>query len=102
MQTMDRRRAIGILVFLAFGLAVLVGLNRLRSHRARAALDDPNPAVRVAAIRDVSGPVDVELLCRAVNDPDADVRMVAVQQLGRPGPDGAKRAQALVEALKDQ
>ena len=38
---------------------------------------------------------------RGIQDDNADVRLVAAQHLGEPGPEGERRAAALVGALKD-
>lgn len=61
-------------------------------------MKDPNPAVRVAAIRAGLGQSS---LIAALQDEDADVRLVAAQHLGGDGQGASERARALVGALGD-
>jgi HEAT repeat protein len=84
-------------------LALALGAAGLWAHRGQAdpaaKLQDPNPAVRVAAIRDSRGPLSADLLRAALKDEDADVRLVAAQHLGYGGDE--RNIRALVETLGD-
>jgi HEAT repeat protein len=64
-------------------------------------LEDPSPAVRAAAVRRL-GSKDRQALVGALEDKDADVRLLAAERLGGEGPDAEARARALVGALKDE
>ncbi|HEX5269234.1 MAG TPA: HEAT repeat domain-containing protein [Gemmataceae bacterium] len=84
-------------------------IQRRSSHeQTLARLHDPNPAVRVAAIRTLDGDADADLLLAALKDADADVRLVSVMQLEarrsyrEPMTDAGKKAAALVELLDDR
>jgi HEAT repeat protein len=87
------------LVTLGLGVAGAIWWN-LRLHY-RATLQDPNPAVRAAAIRAMGFPGDVNLLIGALQDDNADVRLLAAQHLGGRGPESGRRADALIPILKD-
>jgi hypothetical protein len=81
------------------GLALLLigGYIALLVHwhlKRETALHGATPAVRVAALRSGEG---VQVLIDALHDEDADVRMVAAQQLWRE----SRAARALMETLKD-
>src|SRR5262249_47647121 len=80
--------------------AFFVGLGWLASRRQHG-LHDPNPAVRVAAIR-ACYRSDPDAVINALQDPDSDVRLVAAMHLGWADPLPAQSAQALVAALKDK
>jgi HEAT repeat protein len=64
----------------------------------RLRLDDPNPAVRVAAIRATGYEGHVEMLMKALQDEDADVRLVAAMHLQRRRAEAAPSAKALLMA----
>jgi HEAT repeat protein len=89
---------VALLLVLALVAARLLSAH-LGTADAAARLKDPNPAVRVAAIRDAPGAVSADLLLAALKDPDADVRLVAAQHLGYRGDE--RNLRALVEALGD-
>jgi HEAT repeats len=67
------------------------------------ALNDPNPAVRVDALRRLPHGTSDEALIEALHDEDPDVRWVAVERLGYHGSDGkaAARAKVLIPLLLD-
>jgi HEAT repeat protein len=90
--------AIGACALLLAGLAILP---RVRHQRLVKALHDENPAIRAAAIRNMSRQGNEELVIEALQDENADVRLLAAQRLGGPGPKGTERGQALVRALND-
>src|SRR5262249_54566545 len=62
----------------------------------------PNPAVRVAAIRATGYERHVDLLMKALQDEDADVRLVAAMHLQRRGAEADPRVKGLIAALKDE
>jgi HEAT repeat protein len=88
-----------VLLVLALGAAGLIWATGRGAADAAARLKDPNPAVRVTAIRDTPGALSADLLIAALKDPDADVRLVAAQHLGYRGDE--RKLRALVEALAD-
>src|SRR5712692_9370746 len=94
------RRILVLAVLIALVAAIGAWLYWFRD--AAKQLRDITPAELVAAIRDISGSPDVDLLLAALKDDDADVRIVAAQHLGKEGWRGAERAAALVEALGDR
>jgi HEAT repeat protein len=63
--------------------------------------DDPNPAVRAAAVRATGWDGHVSLLTRALHDEDADVRLIAAAYLGRRRERAGPSAEALTALLKD-
>jgi HEAT repeat protein len=67
-----------------------------------ATLDDPNPAVRAAALRATGWQGHVDLLTQALHDEDADVRLVAAMYLRRRREEAGPSAKALVALLKDE
>jgi HEAT repeat protein len=99
---MSAHRIRCVLAGSALGVGVLLAVWALTRHAPTVSLQDPNPAVRVAAIRAMGTPGDAELLIAALRDEDADVRLVAAQHLGGSGPQAEQRAAALGEALKDR
>jgi HEAT repeat protein len=64
-------------------------------------LDDPNPAIRAAAVRATGWNGDVDLLTRALQDEDTDVRLLAAMYLGGRREQAGRSAKALVALLKD-
>jgi HEAT repeat protein len=84
-----------------------VFLTVLPSSRIDAALRDPNPAVRAAAVRTLHADSDTDRLLRSLKDADSDVRLLSAMRLGE-WPHGApataqeRVAPGLVEALKDR
>ena len=65
-------------------------------------LDDPNPAMRVAAVRATGSHGDVDLLMRALQDEDKDVRLVAAAYLAGRREEAGPSAKTLVSLLKDK
>jgi HEAT repeat protein len=88
-------------MLLALAVAALVATWAVYRHRYQARLQDPNPAVRVAALRALDRRADATPVIRALRDENADVRLVAAQRLGGPGTNARERAEALVEAFDD-
>jgi HEAT repeat protein len=82
-------------------LAALVASGS-RDRRLRRDAKDERPAVRAAALRSLSLAGNEGVFIAALKDENADVRMVAAQQLGEEGPKGGARAEALVGALEDE
>ncbi len=70
--------------------------------RPTASLDDPNPAMRVAAVRATGSHGDVDLLTRALQDEDADVRLIAAMYLAGRREEAGPSVKALVALLKDK
>lgn len=70
--------------------------------RQKASLDDPNPAIRAAAVRATGWRGEVDLLTRALQDEDADVRLIAAMYLGRRREEAGPSAKALVALLKEK
>lgn len=64
--------------------------------------DDSNPAMRVAAVRATGEHGDVDLLTRALQDEDADVRLIAAMYLGGRREEAGPSVKALVALLKDK
>jgi HEAT repeat protein len=75
---------------------------QIKQERWKVALNDENPAVRCAAVRALAKAGRPDLLIDAIKDPNADVRILAADALGRIGPDPAKSAVALAGALGDE
>jgi HEAT repeat protein len=98
---MNNRRFICLAALFVLGFGAVVGSSYFLNRRMTPHPRDPDPAVRVAAIRDASGTVSVNLLMEALHDEDADVRMVAVQRLHWQARDAARSVPALIETLKD-
>jgi HEAT repeat protein len=78
-----------------------------RSRQLDAALHDPNPAVRAAAVRSLDRESETERLLDALKDENADVRILGAMRLGgyysgRTPQEPEKRALGLIEALKDR
>jgi HEAT repeat protein len=67
-----------------------------------ATLDDPNPAVRAAAVRATGRDGQVAHMTRALLDENADVRLIAATYLGRRRERAGPSADALTELLKDE
>jgi HEAT repeat protein len=76
------------------GALLVVGgvVVNFRLGRSAPRLDDPDPAVRAAAVRGITG--DRHILVKMLDDEDPDVRLLVVERLGD--------AEALVRALKDE
>jgi HEAT repeat protein len=65
-------------------------------------LDDPNPAVRVAALRAFGWNGNVALSTRALQDEDADVRLVAAMYLPSRKENAELSVKPLIALLKDK
>jgi HEAT repeat protein len=92
------------LLLAVFGLFLTVSfLWILVEHSSRVhGLADDRPASRAAAIRKMSRTGNEQLLIARLHDDDADVRLLAVERLGGPGPQGDARARALIPLLQDE
>ncbi len=96
-----RRRAVRCLGVVALGLVLgCVVVTVWRAGYGRG-LYHESPAVRAAAVRGLSREGNERLLIRALEDEDADVRILAAQGLWGPGRRGPERGRALVRALDD-
>jgi HEAT repeat protein len=92
-------RAAALLVpMVAVPILTLIYLN----WRPSVSLDDPNPAMRVAAVRSTGSHGDVDLLMRALQDEDADVRLISAMYLAGRREEAGPSVKALVALLKDK
>jgi HEAT repeat protein len=87
--------ALGIVVILG---SLWWGYRQWQYHKLATALHDPDPVVRMAAVRKAD---HAGLLFGALRDEDPDIRFVATQQLHGVGADNAKKVHMLLEVLKD-
>jgi HEAT repeat protein len=87
---------LGIVVLLA---SLWWGYRQWQHHKLAIALNDPDPVVRMAAVRSAAKADRADLLFAALKDDDPDIRFVAVQSLH--GGDNAKMVRALLEVLRD-
>lgn len=83
-------------------VAVPFFMPALQNWEKTATVDDPNPAVRVAALRATGWHGHVDLLTRALQDENADVRLVAAMKLQSRREEAASSVPALVLLLKDK
>ncbi len=74
----------------------------LPHERYSATLDDPDPAVRAAAVRATGWHGHVDLLKQALQDEDADVRLLAAIYLQPRSEKAGPSAKALIGLLKDE
>ena len=74
---------------------------RSLTHDVRNALHNDNPALRATAVRQLQDPGDRQLLLEALNDKDADVRMLAIHGLGGRNAGNVETTQLLVRCFKD-
>src|SRR5262249_403808 len=77
---------------------------RLTSRTGPVSLDDADPAARAAAIRNLSrpgSPLPLPALRRALQDENADVRLLAAMTLSREPWEDQEVVAALVQALAD-
>jgi len=100
-----RRTAILVLAVSVVGIGIAL-IFVIRSRRLDAALHDPNPAVRAAAVRSLDTDSETDRLLAALKDENPDVRLLSAMRLGgyhySSNPQNPeKRALALIEALKD-
>ena len=91
---------------IALGIAVLLGLlwwgyRQWQHYQLARALHDPDPVVRIGAVRSAGKASQADILIEALNDEDPDIRFVAVHLLGRLGADTEQRVRALLEILQD-
>ena len=97
---MGKRGAVWAVILLALAsVATSLLWTRWATADAAARLKDPNPAVRVMAIRDSRERVPDHLLAEALKDSDADVRLVAAQRLRGQNETSTR---ALISALGDR
>jgi HEAT repeat protein len=93
---MNKTGYICLFVTAAVGLLVVALL--VRSQKPVYNLKDHDPAMRAAAVRSLSGEKNKQSLIEALNDPDTDVRLLAIERLGGSGRNGAE---ALAHLLND-
>ncbi len=105
-MTAEGKRAMWLLCHAAALLVPMVAVPILTltyfNGRPPASLDDPNPAMRVAAVRATGSHGDVDLLTRALQDEDADVRLIAAMYLAGRREEAGPSVKALVALLKDK
>jgi HEAT repeat protein len=105
-MTPEGKRAIWLLCRAAALLVPVIAVPVLTltylNWRPTASLDDPNPAMRVAAVRATGSHGDVDLLMRALQDEDADVRLIAAMYLAGRREEAGPSVKALVALLKDK
>jgi HEAT repeat protein len=89
--------ALGIVVILG---SLWWGYRQWQHHKLVTALHDPDPVVRMAAVRSAGKAAHADLLLEALKDEDPDIRFVAVQSLRGVGADNAKKIHMLLEVLK--
>jgi HEAT repeat protein len=99
---MNNRRTIRTVASLAIGFGAIACAFYFWDRGAVLDPRDTNPAVRVAAIRDVKESIHINLLIEALHDEDAEVRMVAVQRLHWQAREAANSVPSLIETLKDK
>lgn len=92
------RAAVLLVPMAAVPTLTLLFLNR--GHTV--SLNDPNPAIRAAAVRASGWQGQVDLLMQALQDEDADVRLLAAMYLGRRREQAGPSSKALVALLKDK
>ncbi len=83
---------------LLLGLAY-VGHNRWRHAQLAKALHDPDPVIRMDAVRKAAKAGYEDLLIEAFHDDDPDIRYVVAWDLGGTG--SAEKVHALLELFKD-
>ncbi len=95
----------GWLLLLFGGLLLLVvgyfGHKQWRHAQLAKALHDPDPVVRMDAVRKAGPDGQGDLLIEALRDDDPDIRYVAAGMLRRVGPDNAEKIRGLLELSKD-
>jgi HEAT repeat protein len=105
-MTPEGKRALWIFSCAAALLVPMVAVPALTltflNWRHTASLDDPNPAMRSAAVRATGWHGYVHLLTRALQDEDPDIRLMAAMYLGRRREEAGPSAKALVALLKDR
>jgi HEAT repeat protein len=89
---------LGIVVLLA---SLWFGYRQWQHHKLAIALNDPDPVVRMAAVRSAAKADQADILIEALKDEDPDIRFVAAQLLHRVGADNAKKVHALLEVVKE-
>jgi HEAT repeat protein len=101
---MPDHRPIKRLLFVLGGLLVLVlafvGYDRWRKSPLINALHDPDPVIRMDAVRKAGKAGNEDLLIEALHDDDPDIRYVAASRLGGEGSE--KKVRALLVLCKDE
>jgi HEAT repeat protein len=92
-----------LLIFLALPILVLayLGYTRWRDSQIAEALKNPDPVVRMDAVRKAGQGGHGNLLVQALRDEDPDIRFVAASSIGPLGPGDSDRIRALLELWKD-
>ena len=100
---MADHRPIKHLLLVLGGLLVLVlafvGYDRWRHPQLAEALHDPDPVIRMDAVRKAGKAGHEDLLIEALHDDDPDIRYVAAWGLGGEGSE--RKVRALLELCKD-
>ncbi len=98
-----RSCVVSLVAAITLGVAGLILLPRWHGapRPQRKDLRDDSPAVRVWALRELGRGLGADELIAALNDEDADVRLVAAQQRGASVSEIGRWAEALVGALGD-
>jgi HEAT repeat protein len=93
---------LGALLLLVVALVGYKYWRRAQLHSQLAtALHDPDPVVRMGAVRKLGRDGPSNLLIEALKDEDPDIRYVAVGSLGWGGLDNAEKVRHLLEVFKD-
>ncbi len=101
----DHRPNKGWLVFFGVSLFLAlayVGYGRWRHSQLNKALRDPDPVVRIDAVRKAGKEGYADLLVKAMKDDDPDIRCVAAGSLRSVGSHDAEQVRALLEASNDE
>ncbi len=101
----DRRARLiiwGSVLLVAIAIVVPSVTLAIRHRGPVATLQDPNPAVRIAALRAAGNEGHVDLLIQGLQDEDADVRLISAMYLKRPENATAPIIEALIAALRDK
>jgi HEAT repeat protein len=105
-MTPEDKRALPILdraAILLLPMAAVPILTVTLTHwRHSPSLDDPNPAIRVAALRATGRNGHVAQLMQALQDEDADVRLVAAMYLPSRNENAELSVKPLIALLKDE
>ncbi len=91
----------GAALGLLLGILTVAISQKGRSIDPRQALHSDNPVLRAEAVRQLGKDGDQQLLVEALEDRDADVRLLAVLQLGGRKRGDAATARILVRCFKD-
>src|SRR5260370_30570535 len=91
----------GAVIGLLLGILTVAIPQKGRSIDVRRALHSDDPVLRAEAVRQLGKDGDQQLLQEALEDKDADVRLLAVLQLGGRKRDNVETARILVHCFKN-